>query len=358
MVFYFFLFFFISVLLSQRNKLKNLNISALVFFILFITSAIRFDVGYDYMLYYDILNSDYDQFINETERMEPLNILLFKISRIIGFNQFYFIITSAIIFFSLYKVVTKFSKNISLSILLFMSLPIFYFNSFSIIRQFVAVSIVFYASTFIFDKKFLQYYMFVLIAFLFHKSALIGIILPLIFHYKGNFLRIIYVILFLLSIFGENIITYFASILLSDYYYNAYILRKLGTGGDKMLYIFQIISFFLLFIPYKKMEEKSITYMNAFFVGIFIWGALSPFGHAGVRGALYFTIFIILLIPELVESFNYRKIKRQIVYLITFTFYLLTLWLGINNPHKDPNIPYRISFFTDKTIYKIPKNDN
>ncbi|GAL69359.1 hypothetical protein JCM19302_4088 [Jejuia pallidilutea] len=36
-------------------------------------------------------------------------------------------------------------------------------------------------------------------------------------------------------------------------------------------------------------------------------------------------------------------------------FFIFTLIVGKLNPNKDPNIPYRIYFFTDKDEFKIPK---
>lgn len=53
----------------------------------------------------------------------------------------------------------------------------FYFTTFNIVRQFVAVSIIFFATRYLTKKKYFKFLLFVAIAFLFHKSALLGVLL-------------------------------------------------------------------------------------------------------------------------------------------------------------------------------------
>lgn len=61
------------------------------------------------------------------------------------------------------------------SMILFVTFPLFYLNSFGVIRNFSAIAIVFYANRFILEKKLLNIFC-NNIASQFHKSALIGIV--------------------------------------------------------------------------------------------------------------------------------------------------------------------------------------
>tara|TARA_R110000868_G_scaffold343960_4_gene604930 strand:- start:1038 stop:1466 length:429 start_codon:yes stop_codon:yes gene_type:complete len=135
--------------------------------------------------------------------------------------------------------------------------------------------------------------------------------------------------------------------------YLQYLDKRIGVGGDKLLILFQVIGFFILFITNKKKENLNYNfYVISFFMGLFIWSSLAPYGHAGFRGALYFTAFFILFLPEVYDIIKERRVLKQITYLLFFCFFTFTLWLGTKNPHKDPNIPYRIYFLTDKTYFK------
>ena len=54
---------------------------------------------------------------------------------------------------------------------------LFYFMTFNIMRQFVAAAIIFYATKYISQRKYMKFLLFVAIAFLFHKSAILGVVL-------------------------------------------------------------------------------------------------------------------------------------------------------------------------------------
>ena len=93
MLFYICCFIFIFLLLELDKTKKIKGLKATIFFFIFSFYALRFDVGYDYMYYYSILDksiSFYDAMLN---RLELFNRALIVISQKLHFLQFYFIIT-------------------------------------------------------------------------------------------------------------------------------------------------------------------------------------------------------------------------------------------------------------------------
>lgn len=360
MFFYIILFLLVSSLLYFQKKTSNNKYGKYVFIILFLVSAFRFDVGYDFMMYWDFLTSTAIDFKTlHNGNFEFGNILLFKISRLLDIPQFFFISTSFIIITSIYITLKNYSADFSISTLFFLALPIFFFNSLGIVRQFVAISIVFYGVRYLLSKEIIKFFLIVLLASLFHKSAFVSLILPIMFLQRIKFSLLFYIAALLISFFGSNLIAFAASLVLPEYYVKFYITQNLGIGGDKLLLLFQLIAFIFLLIPLKKLKTTSIFYLNSFYLGVAIWGALAPFGHAGIRGTLYFTIFILLIIPEVIAVIpNGKKLVKESLYLVSIVFYILTLYLGVKNPNKDPNIPYRFSPFTDHTEYKIDKKNN
>jgi hypothetical protein len=347
---FFFLIVFALLRIQQIQKVRGLNFHALAYVIIFLLCALRFDVGFDYTYYYELLTKQADFYEDKFLRLEYMNQFLINISQNMGFPQFYFILTSFIIVFCTYQAIKRHSKDFVISTLIFLSFPIFFLNSLSIIRQYVAICIVFYGFRYIQNRKLFPYLITITIAILFHKSAVIGIVLYWI--YNRRIKNIYYMILYFAGLFSSKLAYLVVAYIFPQYL--KYLDRKIGTGGDKVLLLFQLIGLILLLlVDSKKMAFKNYNfYMTSFFIGLFIWSSLSSYGHAGFRGALYFMVFFILLLPEVLDLIKERKLLKQLVYYISFAFFIFSLWLGTKNETKDPNIPYQVIFLTDKTTYK------
>ena len=75
------------------------------------------------------------------------------------------------------------SKNIVLAIILFVICGTF-FSSTNLQRQYIAISIILFSHEYLFEKKYLKYYLLVLLAAQFHHSSLICCLLPLLHYVK------------------------------------------------------------------------------------------------------------------------------------------------------------------------------
>lgn len=353
MVFYLFIFIiiFLFLLLGKSKQVKGFDFNFLAYLLIFLLSAIRFDVGWDYEKYHRLIEKNIKFYDSQFERFEFFNRVLINISQYLDFTQLYFIITSFIIIFSFYKVFKKYSTDFTISTLLFLSLPIFFFNSLSIIRQFVAVSIIFYGFTFIRNRNFYKFLFTVFVASMFHKSAVIGIVLYFLYNRKGH--AYFFLVIYIFGFFSSELIYWLVENLLPQYL--KYLDKSIGEGGDKVLLLFQIIGFFILFLINKlKLNTKDNSfYFLAFYIGLFIWSSLAKYGHAGFRGSLYFTVFLLLLLPNILVEIKQRRFVKQLTYIVCLIFFSLTLMLGKLNPKKDPNIPYRTFLLNDGEFEKI-----
>ena len=118
-------------------------------------------------------------------RFEIGYVLLVKAISLLTNNPNYmFVIISFITLFGICVFVYKYSSIKWMSILLFISLG-FYYTSFNMIRQFIAIAIVMLSYKYLIEKNFLKFFMIVLCASLFHMSALIFI--PFYFISRCNF---------------------------------------------------------------------------------------------------------------------------------------------------------------------------
>ncbi len=91
-------------------------------------------------------------------------------------SNFLFLVFALITNILIFSRLWDFRDHISLPWATAIYFGVFYFMTFNIVRQFVAVSIIFFATRYLAQKKYFKFLVFVLIAFLFHKSALIGVL--------------------------------------------------------------------------------------------------------------------------------------------------------------------------------------
>lgn len=259
-----------------------------------------------------------------------LNWLLYKISPQPQLLIFVCaVITNALIV----STIARFSEKFELSILLFICVG-YYMTSFNIMRQYLAVSIIFWAIRYVNKGEFKKYFICVLIASTFHYSALI--LIPAYFIYKKRawskwtILTIISCIVFAVS-FGTfvNIL----AVMLVNTKYSTY-LSSLTEGyyGVNILRIFIfIVPLVLLYIwrkPLKIKYPNSDHLVNLYVIGTMLM--VISYNYVFIaRIADYFTLFGVLLIPKLTSifkkfSFNQLIYFGILVCFLTFFYYQIS----------------------------------
>jgi hypothetical protein len=148
-----------------------------IFAALFILSAMRYEVGTDYMTYFTVTSGKIDITTNNYMLFEPLNVWLIKIGYLLNSPQFYFIMASLLTMMFFYKGIKLHSRDYFLSALCFIGFPMFYLESLNIVRQFVAISIIFYSITYINERSPGKFLACVFIACMFHVTAFVAIIM-------------------------------------------------------------------------------------------------------------------------------------------------------------------------------------
>ena len=125
------------------NLFKTKYSSKIIYLTLFIFSALRYDIGWDYTEYVSEIESGYNSIINS--RFELLNKYIFLIGSYLNFYPIVFAIYSFLMLRIVYYSINKYSVNPLLSWLVFYSMPLFFFASLSTIRQSLAMILVFYS---------------------------------------------------------------------------------------------------------------------------------------------------------------------------------------------------------------------
>lgn len=238
------------------------------------------------------------------------------------------VVTSLIFSFCLCQISVKKSKN-SVMCLVAVVLSTFYFTSLNNIRQCLAAIILIEGFNFIYEKKLLPYLITILIAFIFHKTAIIMI--PIYFLINSNiirkyFLKLVILSLILLPIISK-IFIYIIGFTKYAYYFNS----SFNNGDINLINI--LINFVWLIISLalldKEKEDNDEAYALLFMQTIaFLIAYTSMFIRVSEmmsRLASYFIFNQILLIPYLVEREKERQGKAIVsgLYIISYGAYMV-----------------------------------
>ncbi len=321
---------------SVNSKyLGRFNFFYLSVFIVTAFSGFRFGVGWDYMSYYEAVI--YDDNFHFISRNEMITQLLVSISNRFNAPNLFFFINSFITIFLISDTIKKFSINKNISLFIFISFPLFFLNSFSVIRFFTALALTFYGVRFIINKKFLFYLITVLIASFIHKSAFFA--LPLYFLQFFKF-KNIYLFIILVS---ANILREIFNNLISVYIpqYIGYTESTLVQEGTKAIWLFIFFGLIGMYFKNKYFKDNKLhdLYFNIYIYGLLFYMLFLKQGTLGHRLSLYGTIYLILLLPMYINIIKNVKIKSIAIfflYSILITSFLFSLHLGSNT-----YIPYK-----------------
>lgn len=220
---------------------------------------------------------------------------------------------------------------------------VFYFISLNIVRQFLAVAIIFYGTRFIQDRKYIIFGVLVLVAAMFHRSALIGAlymgILLLdwdLMKQKQQELLITAAVVVLgigLTVFvlsADKYLKYFATIQLN---FGLMIPAKLFLLGSVVA---------LEYLDRKRgllqtdpVEQRLGTEVQIYYLVGLLITALGYLFEYMDRIGLYFYLYEAVYVGLLVKKFRYRRIYMVVMALI----YAYTLWTGMRG-NGQGQMPY------------------
>lgn len=335
----------------KNNKLKKvfLFLSIIPFFLI---SALRYDIGTDYFYRYvpDFLQIASGGTVNNLEIGFQI---LYKILAFFSENpQIVFIVTSGLIIIPLFLTIFKYSKRPSISILLFF-VGAFFFISLNMIRQFLAITILFSSLPLLKEKKYIKWLLTLVLAMCVHKTAIVfGIVLL----FTKKFICspiVLFVIATIVFLFKNELNTLINTILLytsfSHYAYSQFATMDLQWTP---LIINTLIYLYMYYI-YKKQKVNSDNLQNdilllniqGFSIFLLLMGGVFSII---LRLVYFFTIFQIISLV----NFFYKKPETKLK--IALIFIIAIMSLGVIKTHfianNDEVFPYKSIFDKNKTL--------
>ncbi|HHU56494.1 MAG TPA: EpsG family protein [Acholeplasmataceae bacterium] len=280
------------------------------------------NVGTDTKAYLDIFYLI--KYTNNFKELFKLNyeigfILLNKIIAIWGGNgQTFLFVTSAIISFGFIYFIKKNSINPLLSVFLLITLY-YYYASFNGIRQYIAIVILLNSFTFFKNKNFLAFISFILLASLFHLTAIF--FLPLyilgITYWEYKRVILLLIILFLIYINLESLVLLLIKILPQ---YKSYLGSSYLQGyTGKMYLVVNLTIFFFILVVYVAKRGYKDPFTNMLIIIDILICTLTIFAtkvHFANRISWYLTQFHIILIPHFLNLIDENKIRKIALILI------------------------------------------
>lgn len=312
-IFYIFSFLFSVFLYKLYEKSNKKIFEVLSFIIPMVIGGFRNFVGTDYPLYITLYNN------NST--VDFGFIVISRIAKYFNSYQLMFFIynflTLLFIFLGLKNVDKKF-RTFSYFGYLFL----FYTSSFNIIRQMLAVSIIFYSFKYIINKNFFKFFIWVIVATCFHNTAILVLPLYIIVNFNIKYKLFSLAVLLLICLNYEKLIYIFSNIsILSKFVrYSEY--TGTVSFNNYSFYLDLLILIYLLIFRkainnYNKDNDKYL-YMYSISVILMLTGFTNP---AVKRIANYFKTSILFLLP--VIPYVQKDSKNKMLHFLIIIIYVI-----------------------------------
>lgn len=340
MLFYIILIALIFLLINIKGRYAPLSFNVAYFIIIFI-SIFRFDVGYDYPAYYNTFypTSLFGGF-EEIDIFEPFSRQLIILSRLLGSPYWIMALFGILTYFFVYITIKdwKYRGYALLIYVCFLWLP-----STDIIRQSLAISIILYAYKYVIQKKFIKYLIFVLLAIMFHTSALIGIAIYLIYNIPN--LKVSIIILTIGIIICPVIMNFFSQL---DFYSSAINNVLENNSGNKLILFYVLLFFCVCLFVWNNHNYDEWIYKTLVVISFSFIFFVSLQGMTAWRIGLYFISLYIYILPKIIQPYN-ADIKC-LFSLFLIAFFLTTLYFSTFSK-RSPYIPYDMIFFHMSNSY-------
>lgn len=272
----------------------------------------------NYVYYFEyVRNMSNINIINEFSARDPIAMIIFKYLSA-PFNSYTPVLMLIQILFCTLIAITyyKYSKNCILAFLVFVFLR-YHFFLMSGIRQGFALCIILYSYKYIKDEKFIGYTICVLLASIFHFSAILCLFFypfrNFVFYNKGYKLIFAIIITLVSSLYIPDV----ANIVFSDK--TGYLDQTEKIGNLFSLITSVLVFGFVHFRIQKIHVTKEVNTLYNVTLVFFLLSILSFRLELAFREAMYFGFIIPILIPYLTN-----KVSLRVIFMVMVALYILT----------------------------------
>ena len=346
---------FFSVLAMMSNITKRLFIISALF-IPFCLLGFREFSGIDDPVYLSIFEhirkeSVVKYFFSST--MEPGYLFLNKVVSLFTSKYIYMqIIATFIPFLFLYKSFIRYERHANIFIiLLFLNSFIFFqILAAGLVRMFIAIAIIIYAFSLIYSKELKKYVFLVLVASLFHYSALLMLVFTYFFFPKVESIRVWKKFTFISTLimpFIILVVIYIASHFLGERY-----LRYTQILNENIsISTFDAIPFIIIALVFKKNIPKNEQNSYYFFIAMAFFSLIVSIGSTVIplgRLVFYLRMSYIMIFATIYKNTSIGLVKYLLfLFCLVFSFWYLFHSQWNFEFHVDYLFPYKNIYFSN-----------
>lgn len=324
---------------KANTKIKKILMFILIVSVPIIISTFRYKVGIDfnsYKEYYDIVVRRYTNHIS----MPPVFEKGFILVNIIAYYVFnnaqgaFFLLSTLFVCFSIGGII-RFKDKVSLPISTLIFMTFFYSASFNGTRQLIASSIIFFGLSYLLEKKYIKYFLIVLLAIMFHRTSVLAFLFPLIvprnkekIDYNDKIFNIVIFALIILFPILKIALQYICELL---HVYSSYFEM---TGDSSIKFLLYIMPPLLLVLYFRK-NIIDADYKNLFLIRLMILQIPLQFMGCYVRYmdrlSLYVSTSQIIIMSMLTKNVD-EKHKKLVKWLVIswYIFYYIFVYIFLN----------------------------
>lgn len=329
----------------------------------FCLSFLRWERGTDWKMYLMIFkNITHSKYLQENFEylFKMLNTFIYDIS---GSFTLLLFVEAVIIYCCYYFVIKKYSVFPILSLLVWLSIAL---GNIFFTRQAIAIAICFFSVIFIIERRKYWFVALILIACLFHRTAVI--FLPAYWLYYLNFTRKQIFVVLAISIVSTVIASSFLTFLAdadwgvfshkSEVYLTGGLEKSAGSSYTPIQTLIRggiyRLGLLLIFIRFFFEQYRKNVFLrglvNLYLANIFLFAIFAPISSVLVRFASYYDIFQVLLFPMLLAM--YKDGGRRQLILLLILIYLAFRFNSVIVAYEELYIPYK-SIFNKELPVKV-----
>lgn len=317
---------------ENNEKIKYDDYGQIVTFlcglVLMFVAGFRWKVGTDfgnYMLMYERVKSTWFDLLMLFD--EPGIGIIAKVGSLFYDHPISMFILASIVTVSLYVItIKKYSYNFQLSILLYIFVGAWH-GAFNGIRQYLAAAVLFAGHRFIYEKKIWKYVLVVLVAMMFHRTAIV--MLPVYFLANGKLsiknIGIVVVSVVAIRYSYDNLLSVMSFFKGTDQSQYAYMTSD--VNGLRVAVAFAPLLIALLATRTGILHNKE----TQFYVMLLIINAGFMFGTSGsaylARVGIYTEMYATLAFPRIIQCLDEKskKLMVMLIYVLYFVFWFYEL---------------------------------
>lgn len=314
---------------SRTEKAISMTLLGILIFL----GGLRDSVGWDYCSYTKwCLNGTRD------DGLEFGFLWIMKIFRYLNLDyHFLFFFFSFFTYLFAYLGIKKYAKKSSLPLVLYFLIPVLFLYSFTYIRQFLSVTIAFYAFSYLSERKYLSYFLLMFVGVSIHYSCIFPFIVFILVFRWGSLLKShhFYILMALTFILGQIGIIHWFSLFLKNSHYSYYVSSNFAKTVPILKLVVMNGMGFLVINYYKKngFRYPNQKYLMLLYITSIL--SLNLFSESTelTRLYIYFRIFEIILVAEII----YAALRNKRFWLLgcLCCFYLFPFFRAINIDYKE-----------------------